>query len=210
MTTAENIGGGRLIGYARVSTATAKGRKPQHVGNQLARLKDAGCTLLFSDQITGKRRDRPDWDRCLAALGPGDTLVCTKLDRIGRSLVNLVDIVGMLGKRGVNLVVLDQAIDTRTANGRLVFHIMCALAEWEAAMTAERTVEGLEAARERHGGSLPVRGPSISPDKIATARELATVTDMSAARIAEVIGVSRATLYRHINLAQLRQDAATG
>jgi DNA invertase Pin-like site-specific DNA recombinase len=110
----------------------------------------------------------------------------------------------------VQLRCLDQPIDTTTPNGKLLFHIMAAMAEWEATMARERTLEGLAAAKERHGGMLPVRGPSISPDKIETARELATVTDMSAARIAEVIGVSRATLYRHVDLAQLRQDAAAG
>jgi len=193
------------IGYGRVSTAVAKGRKRQHVGNQVTRLTDYGCELVFTDEITGKKRDRPGWDKCLARLHHGDTLVVTKLDRIGRSLINLVDVMTLLAQRGVNLKVLDQDIDTSTANGKLIFHIMAALAEWEATMTAERTIEGLEAARERHGGKLPARGPSITADQIETARTLARSGSMTAARIADVIGVSRATLYRHVDLHALRE-----
>jgi DNA invertase Pin-like site-specific DNA recombinase len=196
------------IGYGRVSTAVAKGRKRQHVGNQVARLTDYGCERVFTDEITGKRRDRPGWDACLAALQPGDTLVVTKLDRIGRSLINLVDVMQLLGDRGIDLKALDQDIDTSTANGKLIFHIMAALAEWEATMTAERTVEGLEAARERHGGKLPSRGPSITADQIETARTLARSSTMSAGRIADVIGVSRATLYRHVDVGAEREKAS--
>jgi len=115
-----------------------------------------------------------------------------------------VDVVRLLGERGVDLKVLDQDIDTSTPNGRLVFHIMAALAEWEAEMIRERTVEGLDAARERHGGTLPGRGPSITADQTETARTLAANSDMSAERIASVIGVSRATLYRHVPVAEIR------
>jgi DNA invertase Pin-like site-specific DNA recombinase len=138
-----------------------------------------------------------------------DVLVATKLDRISRSLVNAVDVVNMLGQRGVQLRMLDQSIDTSSAMGTFFFQIIAALAELEAALTRERTLEGLAAARERHGGKLPVRGPSISREKIDTARMLAVQhPEMSAARIAEVIGVSRATLYRHVDVAALRQDTA--
>jgi DNA invertase Pin-like site-specific DNA recombinase len=130
---------------------------------------------------------------------PGDVLVTVKLDRIGRSLINLIDTVNLLGSREVDLVVLDQAIDTTTPNGKLLFHILGALAEWEAALIAERTREGLAAARQRHGGRLPTRGPSWTQDQAATARALFAARDtnlMSAERIAAVVGVSRRTLYR--------------
>ena len=195
------------IGYARVSTTETTSRKAQHVENQEKRLADHECKLIFADKATGKAASRPEWDKCLSQLREGDTLVVTKLDRVGRSLVNLVDVVRLLGERGVELKVLDQDIDTSTPNGKLIFHIMAALAEWEAAMIRERTLEGLEAARERHGGKLPARGPKITPDQIAAATLLAQQGGMSAQRIAELIGVSRATLYRHVDVSSLRQEA---
>jgi DNA invertase Pin-like site-specific DNA recombinase len=118
-------------------------------------------------------------------------------------------VVTMLGAGDLGLVVLDQAIDTTTANGRLVFHIISALSEWEASMARERTVEGMQAARVRHGGRLPVRGPVITADQIRTATTMAASTDMSAARIAQVVGVSRATLYRHVDLGRIREKKAS-
>lgn len=197
------------FGYARVSMAPAKSRKTQHVDNQVQRLLADGIPedhIYVDDGRSGKLRSRPEWDRLLPMLREGDVLVATKLDRIGRSLVNLVDVVTMLKDRGIQLRMLDQDIDTRTAMGRFFFAVMAALAELEAELTRERTLEGLAAARERHGGVLPTRGPSISAEKIETARMLAVQhPEMSAARIAEVIGVSRATLYRHVDVAALRQ-----
>jgi DNA invertase Pin-like site-specific DNA recombinase len=183
-----------LIGYARVST------RSQHTDGQAARLREAGCGRVFIDLgITGTKASRPDWDRCLAALRPGDVLMVVKLDRIGRSLVNLVDVVKVLGERGIGIKSLDQGeIDTTTANGTMLFGILAVLAQWESDMASERTVEGLDAARERHGGKLPVRGPSVSPDQVAIAQELFDRHEMPAHRIAAAIGCSRSTLYRHI------------
>jgi DNA invertase Pin-like site-specific DNA recombinase len=193
------------IGYARVSTTSTTSRKAQHVDNQVQRLTEHGCKPVFQDEMTGTKASRPGWDECLAHLREGDILAVTKLDRIGRSLLNVVDIVNTLHKRGVGVRCLDQGeIDTTTPNGNLVFQIMAALAEWEAAMTKERTIEGLAAAKVRHGGKLPTRGPSITADQIKTAEMLAADPAMSAARIADVIGVSRATLYRHVDLGKLR------
>lgn len=195
------------IGYARVSTVETTSRKHQHIENQVARLRDHGCEQVYSDKATGKSASRPQWDECLSHLRKGDVLVVTKLDRIGRSLINLCDVVGILGERGIELKVLDQDLDTSTPSGKLIFHVLAALAEWEAAMIAERTLEGLEAARERHGGKLPVRGPSIKPHQLEAAKVLARQGDLSARRIADVIGVSRATLYRHLDIAALREEA---
>jgi DNA invertase Pin-like site-specific DNA recombinase len=120
------------IGYARVSTTETSSRKAQHVENQEKRLRDHGCERVFADKATGKAASRPHWDECLSHLRRGDVLVVTKLDRIGRSLVNLVDVVRLLGERGVELKVLDQDIDTSTPHGKLIFHIMAALAELRA------------------------------------------------------------------------------
>jgi DNA invertase Pin-like site-specific DNA recombinase len=199
------------FGYARVSMAPAKSRKAQHVDNQVQRLLADGIPedhIYVDDGRSGKLRSRPEWDRLLAVLRKDDVLVATKLDRIGRSLVNLVDVVNVLGERGVQLRMLDQPIDTSTAMGKFFFQIMAALAELEAQLTRERTLEGLAAAKERHGGKLPGRGPSIKPDQIETARMLAKEhPEMSAARIAEVIGVSRATLYRHVDVVALREGS---
>jgi DNA invertase Pin-like site-specific DNA recombinase len=196
-----------VVGYARVSTALSKSRKSQHVDNQVTRLYEAGCAQVFTDEITGTKADRPGWRKCQEALQPGDTFKITKLDRIGRSLTNLVDIVTALGKRGVNIVSLDQGvIDTTSPQGKLLFGIMAVIAEWESDIVKERTIEGLEAARERHGGKLPTRGPSVSEAQIESGKLLAATTDWSAARIAEAIGISRATLYRHIDVAAIREQ----
>jgi hypothetical protein len=144
---------------AQVSMPGAKSRKAQHTGNQVQRLEAYGCERIYCDDgHSGKLVSRPEWDTCITVLREGDTLVITKLDRIGRSLMNLVDVVNLLGERGVQIKCLDQGeVDTTTPNGKVIFHIMSALAAWEAAMTRERTLDGLAAARERHGGSASSR-----------------------------------------------------
>lgn len=199
-----------VFGYARVSMAPAKSRKHQHVDNQVQRLLAEGIqpeNIYVDDGASGKLRSRPAWDKLITVLRKDDVLVATKLDRLGRSLVNLVDVVNLLGERGVQIRMLDQSIDTTDAMGRFFFAIMAALAELEAELTRERTREGLAAAKVRHGGTLPRRGPSIKPDQIATAEMLAREhPDMSATRIAEVIGVSRSTLYRHIDITKIRES----
>jgi len=183
-----------VFGYARVSTDR------QHSENQVQRLRDNGCEHVFADQgASGKNASRPEWDKCLAQLRKGDTLLITKLDRIGRSVQNVIDVMKLLIDRGVGVRALDQGdIDTTSANGTLLFHILSALAEWESSIIRERTIEGLAAARVRHGGTLPTRKPSMSPDKIALGRELMERRELTAERIAEMLGVSRATLYRNL------------
>jgi DNA invertase Pin-like site-specific DNA recombinase len=127
------------------------------------------------------------------------------MTRIGRSLQNLLDIMTELDRRGVNVVFMDQDIDTSTANGRLIFHIMASLAEYEADLTRQRVLEGLESARERRGGKLPVRGPSFTDKQRSDAEDMLRNTSMSSARIAEMLGVSRATLYRHVDVESIRR-----
>lgn len=141
------------LGYARVSTAE------QHSEGQVSRLEQAGCEKVYADQgASGRNASRPEWDALIASLREGDVLVTTKLDRIGRSVSNLVAVAGHLREAGVDLVVLDQQIDTTTPSGKLIFHVLSAIAEFEADLIRERTLEGLIAARERHGGKLPQHG----------------------------------------------------
>jgi len=198
------------FGYARVSTKQVKGRKAQHVENQVERLTATGIDRenIYEDNgVSGRKASRPAWDELLGKLRKGDKLTVTSMTRIGRSLQNLLDIMSELDRRGVDVLFLDQKIDTSTANGRLVFHIMAALAEYEADLTRQRTIEGLEAARERNGGSLPVRGASFTDDQRRNAEELARNTNFSALKIAQMVGVSRATLYRHVDVAAIRETA---
>lgn len=198
------------FGYARVSTRTVKGRKAQHVDSQVERLVSLGIdreNVFTDDGVSGRKASRPAWDECLSKLRKGDTLTVTSMTRVGHSLQNLLDIMQELDRRGVNVRFLDQQIDTSTANGRLVFHIMASLSEYEADLTRQRVLEGLEAARERRGGEMPVRGPSFTPDQRKNAEELARKTSFSAGRIAEMVGVSRATLYRHVDVAAIRAQA---
>jgi DNA invertase Pin-like site-specific DNA recombinase len=177
------------IGYARVST------RDQHPEAQGDRLKAAGCAEIFTDKgASGAKASRPEWDKCLAYLRPGDQLVTVKLDRIGRSVRNLVDIIAGLEERKVDLVVLDQAIDTSTASGRLVFHVFAAIAEFERELIIERTKDGLAAttARGRQGG----RKRKLTPEQITTVRKMRAAGGHSIGEIARAFGVSRQTVYR--------------
>jgi DNA invertase Pin-like site-specific DNA recombinase len=132
---------GHLLGYARVSTTD---QQPQL---QVDALQRAGCYRVFIETASGGRADRPTLEQVLDQLRPGDTLVVWKLDRLGRSL--LVDTVPALAERGVGFRSLQEAIDTTTPGGKLVFHVFAALAEFERALIRERTAAGLVTARAR-------------------------------------------------------------
>ena len=201
------------FGYARVSTKTVKGRKAQHVDNQVERLLATGIereNIYVDDGVSGTKASRPEWDALLAKLRKGDTLTAVSLTRIGRSTRNLIDTMTEFKWLGVDVKFLDQNIDTTTPMGQFFFVIMAGLAEFEAAMTRERTLEGLEAARERHGGSIPVRGASFTAEQRKRAEELARQTTFSANQIAEMVGVSRATLYRHVDITAIRTAGQQG
>jgi DNA invertase Pin-like site-specific DNA recombinase len=177
------------IGYARVSTLD------QHPEAQQQRLKDAGCERVFTDHgASGAKASRPEWDKCLAYLRPGDTLTCVKLDRIGRSLRNLLDVLADLEERKVDLVCLDQPIDTTTAMGKMLFGILAVFAEFERDLVRERTKEGLAntKARGRSGG----RKPKLTEDQVATVRKMHATGDHSIGEIGRAFGVSRQTIYR--------------
>ncbi|MDA8301710.1 MAG: recombinase family protein [Actinomycetota bacterium] len=147
------------IGYARVSTAD---QNPQL---QLDALEAEGCLKIYTDKATGTRADRPEWNSCLADLRPGDTLVIWRLDRLGRNLADLINIVNELGARGVAVRSLTNGlVDTTTALGKLVFGLFALLAEYEAALIKERTQAGLAAARAR--GRKGGRKPKMTPELI--------------------------------------------
>jgi len=132
----------RKVGYARVST------EEQKVDLQLNALKQAGCEQIFMDEgVSGAKADRAGLKKALVSLQPGDTLVVWRLDRLGRSLINLVSLMSELGNRGIEFYSLMENIDTSSAGGRLVFHLMAALAEFERSLISERTKAGMEAAK---------------------------------------------------------------
>ncbi|GIG30128.1 recombinase family protein [Cellulomonas marina] len=179
-----------LLGYARVSTTA------QDVSLQRDALAAAGCARIWVDVASGSRDDRTELAGVLAALLPGDTLVVWRLDRLGRSLRHLIDVVVDLEARGVGFRSLTESIDTTTPGGRLTFHLFGALAEFERQLIRDRTVAGLEAARARgRVGGRPTRMP---PGRIEEARRMRaegrTITE-----IASVLGVGRATIYRHLD-----------
>jgi DNA invertase Pin-like site-specific DNA recombinase len=176
------------IGYARVSTFD------QTLALQRDALKDAGCEKVFADQgVSGTATTRPGLDRALKALMSGDTLVVWKLDRLGRSLSHLVQVVAELGERGVNFRSLSDPIDTESAGGRLVLHMMGALAEFERSLIVERTRAGLLAAKRR--GQKLGRKPILTPAQIKHAACLIEGGESPRA-VAASFRIGRTTLWR--------------
>ncbi|WAX79578.1 recombinase family protein [Streptomyces sp. KMM 9044] len=179
------------IGVARVST------RDQHPEAQEDALRTAGCEKVFTDKASGKLARRPELDKALLIAREGDQLVVTKLDRLGRSLENLIDLSKDLQARGVDLVVLDQGIDTSTALGRMFFQILGAIAEFEHALMSERTRDGLAAARAR--GRTGGQKPKLGPRQVKLAREMYDSGDYTVQQIADEFGVARPTIYRHLS-----------
>lgn len=178
------------IGYARVST------DDQNPDLQLDALRLAGCERIYTDKgQSGGKRSRPQLDKCLADLKPGDVLTVWKFDRLGRSLQHLVSVLEDLQGRGVGFLSLTEAIDTSSAAGRLLGHIIGALAEFERALIAERTRAGIKAAKRR--GVKLGRKPSLSPEQIAHARKLIEAGE-SPGTVARLLGVARSTLYKSL------------
>ncbi len=177
------------LGYARVST------RDQNLDLQINALNKAGCTKIFEDKgISGTASARPGLESLLCELQPGDTLVIWKLDRLGRSIRHLLDTVCDLKDRNIAFHSLNDAIDTSNATGRLLFHVMAAFAEFERNLISERTIAGIEAARER--GVLIGRPRLLSPDEIERARSLINSGEASLPDTAKSFGVERTTLWR--------------
>ncbi|MFG2339543.1 recombinase family protein [Streptomyces yangpuensis] len=187
------------IGYARVSTSGQK------LERQLDALTAAGCRKIFADKKSGKNTLRPELKACHAFLDPGDTLVVPSLGRYGRSLQDLINMVAELRTRGIGFTSLHENLDTTTPGGRLVFHVLAALAEFIRELIVIGTNEGLAAARER--GRVGGR-PSVATEEIRAARDLLPDPGRSITSIAKLLGVSPGTLYNHIpDLRELRAGA---
>jgi DNA invertase Pin-like site-specific DNA recombinase len=178
-----------LIGYARVST------QDQNLDLQIDALTNAGCKKIFHEKTSGNRAERPEFSKAREALREGDTLVVWKLDRLGRSVKNLVDLVGELHKQGTQFKSLTDAIDTGTPSGRFFFHVMASLAQMERELTVERTRAGLETARKlgRKGG----RKRRMTDSKIESAKRL-LANGVPPRDVALNLSVSIPTLYRWI------------
>jgi len=161
----------------------------------LKALKKAGCKKVFEDQASGARSNRPGLTKALEVLRKGDTLVVWKLDRLGRSVKQLVELVGALHSEGIQFKSLTDSIDTATPSGRFFFHVMASLAEMERELIAERTRAGLEAARQR--GRKGGRRRKMTDSKLKSAREL-LAGGTPAADVARDLGISVPTLYRWI------------
>ena len=176
-----------LIGYARVST------QDQNLELQYEALNKAGCQKIFEDIISGARADRPGLVMALEMLREDDTLVVWKLDRLGRSVKQLVGLVSDLQKQGIQFKSLTDSIDTSTPSGRFFFHVMASLAEMERELIVERTHAGLETARKygRKGG----RKPKMTESKIESAKKL-LASGIPPKDVAKNLGVSIPTLYR--------------
>ncbi len=179
-----------LVGYSRVST------QDQRPELQLDALKAAGCERVYTEKASGAQRDRPELRAALDFVREGDTLVVWKLDRLARSIRQLIETVEGLERRKVGLRSLTEAIDTTTSGGRLVFHVFAALAEFERSVIRERTAAGLEAARAR--GRKGGRPPALGASDLAAARAMLRDPGITVEEVARRLKVGPATLYRHL------------
>ena len=179
-----------LVGYARVST------DDQNLDLQTDALTQAGCERLFSDEMSGAKSQRPGLNDALDFVRSGDTLVVWRLDRLGRSLKDLVQRVEQLRERGVGFRSLHENIDTTSSVGKFQFHVFSALAEFERELIRERTMAGLQAARAR--GRMGGRKRSMTPEKVKMATRLMKDPAISVEEICRTLGISRTTLYRYV------------
>ena len=186
-------GPGRKIGYARVST------DEQELNLQTDALEHAGCHELFTDKTSGAKSQRPGLDQALSALQEGDVFVVWKLDRLGRSIRDLIAFVDQLHEQGVQFCSLTDSIDTTTPAGRFFFHVMAALAEMERDLIRERTRAGLEAARARgkKGGRRPI---SPKDPKVRAAKKMHEDKSLSISEICSTLDISRTTFYRYVGM----------
>lgn len=181
-----------LIGYARVST------DDQNLNLQNDALKSIGCERIFDDQVTRSKIQRPGLNAALEFAREGDVIIVWRLDRLSRSLKDLIEMVALLDSKKIGLRSLHESIDTSSSSGKLIFHIFGALAEFERNLIRERTHAGLQAARAR--GRKGGRPKKLSLDKAKLALQLYEGKQHSINKICELIGVSKPTLYKYINM----------
>jgi DNA invertase Pin-like site-specific DNA recombinase len=179
---------GDILGYARVSNGD------QDVAGQTMRLEAAGASRVFTDVMSGKSMDRPGLAELLAYARKGDTLAVVRLDRLGRSLGELLSTVKMLHERGIALLSLEEKIDTSSAAGELIFHVFGAIAHFERRLISERTKDGIAAARAK--GRMPGRQP-LDMDKVEAAIKLIEA-NVSPTEAAKQLGIGRSTIYREM------------
>ncbi len=179
-----------LIGYARVST------DDQNLNLQEDALKQAGCEQIFKDQFSGVKAERPGLKQTLQYARTGDTIVVWRLDRLSRSLKELIEMVTLLETKDIGLKSLQESIDTSSSSGKLIFHIFGALAEFERNLIRERTQAGLQAARAR--GRKGGRPKALNKDKQALAVKLYDEKNHTVNRICEMMSISKPTLYKYI------------
>lgn len=181
------------IGYARVST------KDQNLALQKDALTKEGCELFFEEKASGAKSDRPELRRMIEQLRNGDIIIVWKLDRLGRSLRDLVNLVTEIQDKGAGLKSLNDSIDTTTPQGKLTFHLFAALAEFERDIISERTKAGLESARARgRKGGRPKGLSKASKHKAIVARSLYEEQEMSVTEICKQLGVARSTFYKYL------------
>ncbi len=178
------------IGYARISTQDQSGDLQEDS------LKDAGCEKIFLDQVSGVKTDRPGLNKTLEYVRAGDSIVVWRLDRLGRNLKHLIEVVEGLEKRGVGFVSLQEGFDTTTNGGKLVFQIFGALAEFERNLIKERTRAGLEAARAR--GRCGGRKVKLTSTQVEALKLMYDTKKHSIKEICSTFGISKPTLYRYL------------
>jgi DNA invertase Pin-like site-specific DNA recombinase len=178
-----------LVGYARVSTLD------QNLEPQLLALNKIGCEKLYQDQISGTKKNRPGLQLALEVLREGDTLVVWKLDRLGRTVKGLIDLINQLHQKNIHFKSLTDNVDTSTPSGRFFFHVMASLAQMEKELVVERTRAGLAAAKTQ--GRVGGRKRKMTPSKIESAKKL-LASGLLPKDIARNLGVSVPTLYRWI------------
>jgi len=189
------------VGYARVSTAD------QHLRMQEDALKSAGCEEIYTDVVSGVKEQRPGLEKALGFLRDGDTLVVWKLDRLGRSIQNLIQLINDLHGKNIAFKSLQESIDTSTSGGKLVFHIFGALAEFERGLIQERTQAGLKAARAR--GRMGGRPPLLDSRKIARMVQIYDEQKNTVAEICKIYGISRPAFYNYLKKLKKNKPAIT-